>query len=148
MPIPALQTNGFLPEGIHECTIEEITDRFGRFQASDARPRLNIGLVKYWQELNEANIGKYLIVDGSFITNKDEPSDIDVLLVAKDDYVPTDEMPPFMKNPASRKYVLKNHKLDFKLGWDDDDTSLEYLALYQDVKYQPGLKKGILKIVL
>ncbi len=148
MPIPALQENGLLPEGIHDCTIEEISERFGRFQTSDMRPRLNSGLVKYLEELKEANIGKYLIVDGSFITCKDEPNDIDVLLVAKDDYVPTEEMPPFKKNAASSKYINKYHKLDFHFGWDGDNTSLEYLALYQDVKSQPGIKKGILKISL
>lgn len=28
MPIPALQTNGLLPSGIHECPLEDINERF------------------------------------------------------------------------------------------------------------------------
>ena len=41
MPIPLLNENGLLPMGIHICILEEIRQRFGRFQGSDRRPHLN-----------------------------------------------------------------------------------------------------------
>ncbi len=40
MLIPELNENGFLPEGIHEASLEEIRERFGRFQRTDRRPAL------------------------------------------------------------------------------------------------------------
>ena len=40
MPIPDLNSEGFLPDRIHDCTIEEAKSRFGRFQDSDRRPLL------------------------------------------------------------------------------------------------------------
>ena len=61
MPIPDFEQDGFLPVGIHDCTIEEISERFGRFQSSDRRPSLNTGLINYITELRATNIGKYLI---------------------------------------------------------------------------------------
>jgi hypothetical protein len=38
--IPSFDQNGNLPEGIHDCTIEEAAERFGAFQRSDRRPQL------------------------------------------------------------------------------------------------------------
>ena len=78
--------------------IEEITERFGKFQRTDQRPRLNAGLIKYIEELKDADIGKYLIVNGSYVTGKDTPSDVDVLLVLKDEIDLNGDLPPFRKN--------------------------------------------------
>lgn len=148
MPIPDFEQDGFLPLGIHDCTIEEISERFGRFQSSDRRPSLNAGLINYITELRSANIGKYLIVNGSFVTTKEKPSDIDVLLVLKDDVDLTGNLPPFRKNAFSRKYINKYHKLDFHFGFDNDPSSTEILDYFLEVKYQPGKNKGILRINL
>jgi predicted nucleotidyltransferase len=148
LPIPDLESTGFLPEGIHECTIEEISDRFGRFQTTDKRPTLNGGLVRYISELREAAIGKYLIVNGSYVTSKDSPSDIDVLLVLKDDVDLTNNLPPFRKNAISKKYINKYYKIDFHFGFENDVSAINILNNFLEVKYQPGKKKGILKILL
>lgn len=148
MAIPDLQLNGFLPDGVHECTIEEITNRFGRFQNSDRRPILNQGLIRYLEELRQANIAKYLIVNGSFVTSKELPSDIDVLLVLKDDVDLTAEVPPYRYNARSRQYVQNHHRLDFHFGFEGDPSAVQILDHFQGVKYQPGQTKGILKIAL
>lgn len=148
MPIPDFEQDGFLPIGIHDCTIEEISERFGRFQISDRRPSLNEGLISYFRELRDANIGKYLIVNGSFVTSKDNPSDIDVLLVLKDDVDLTGDLPPFRKNAFSRRYINKHYDLDFHFGFENDPSATNILNNFLEVKYQPGKNKGILKINL
>ncbi|MBK6915137.1 MAG: hypothetical protein IPH11_16275 [Ignavibacteriales bacterium] len=148
MAIPELEEDGFLPIGIHICTAEEISERFGRFQSSDRRPSLNEGLISYINELKEAEIGKYLIVNGSYVTQKDKPSDIDVLLVLKDDVDLTGDIPPFRKNAASKKYINRYHKLDFHFGYEDDEAFTNILLNFKEVKYQPGKYKGILRVDL
>ena len=148
MPIPDFNQEGFLPIGIHDCTIEEISTRFGRFQTTDQRPTLNEGLISYIIELRQANIGKYLIVNGSFVTSKDKPSDIDVLLVLKDDADLTGDLPPFRKNAFTRKYISKYYKLDFHFGFEGEDSATKILNNFLEVKYQPGKNKGILRINL
>ncbi len=40
MAIPSLDSEGFLPVGVHDCTLDEIGARFGTFQRSDRRPQL------------------------------------------------------------------------------------------------------------
>lgn len=148
MPIPQLLPDGLLPDGIHECTIEEIVERFGRFQDTDRRPKLAKELATYLIELRSAGIGKYLIVDGSFVTSEPRPGDVDLLLVLRDDVDLSASVPPFRYNARSKRYVRKHFNFDFFFGYEGDPTATEYLALFRDVKYRPGLVKGYLKVVL
>ena len=37
---PPFNENGWLPDGIYDCTMDEAADRFGGFQSSDRRTRL------------------------------------------------------------------------------------------------------------
>lgn len=60
MPIPSTDSNGLLPTGIHDCTIEEIGVAFGQFHASNRRVRLFKGLQEYVGLLSTARIGKFL----------------------------------------------------------------------------------------
>ncbi len=98
--------------------------------------------------MRQADIGKYLIVNGSFVTTKDKPSDIDVLLVLKDDVDLTGDLPPFRRNAFSPKYINKYYKLDFHFGFEDEPSSTNVLQNFLEVKYQPGKNKGILRINL
>ncbi len=148
MPIPPLLDAGLLPDGIHECTVDEIIDRFGVFQESDQRPRLARELLAYVEEIRAAGVGKYLVVDGSFVTGKAHPEDVDLLLVLRDDVDLARPVPPFQYNPRSKRYVRKNYSFDFFAGFEDDASSEQMLALFRDVKYLPGEVKGYLKVVL
>ena len=140
--------DGFLPDGIHECTVEEIVERFGSFHGSDRRPRLAKALSEYFAELRSSAIGKYLIVDGSFVTGEPRPGDVDLLLVLRDDVDLGQPVPPFRYNPRSKRYIRKNYDFDFAFGFDGDETSTQYLALYRGIKGRPGNVKGFLKVVL
>ena len=40
MAIPALNDQSLLPEGIHECMLDEVQSRFGVFQGNDRRQQL------------------------------------------------------------------------------------------------------------
>jgi hypothetical protein len=70
MPIPALTTDGFLPEGIHDCSLAELQERFGHFQRNDVRPRLFERLSKFIQQAVATGLVTSIIVDGSFVTSR------------------------------------------------------------------------------
>jgi hypothetical protein len=77
MPIPDLDANGLLPPGVHDCTLEELEERFGRDQWVENRLRpcrslLCARLEEYVAELQRARSAT-LIVDGSFVTGRAEP---------------------------------------------------------------------------
>lgn len=72
--IPALNRKGFLPQGIHPATIEEVGRYFGSSNAR--RKALFSGLEKALRNLSAAGARK-VYLNGSFVTKKDNPNDID-----------------------------------------------------------------------
>lgn len=148
MPIPDFNNNGLLPVGIFECTMKELQIRFGRFQSSDLRVKLFELLENYVNELKFANNGKFLIIDGSFTTNKENPSDIDLLLVFKDDVNFEKPVPPCVYNVRSKKYLRKKYPFDIFFGFEEDDSTKKIIDLFLKVKGKPDLRKGFLKIIL
>lgn len=148
MPIPPLSPDGLLPDGVHECTLDEAVERFGRFQGSDVRVRLARQLAQYVDEVRSARVGRYLIVDGSFVTAEARPNDVDLLLVLRDDLDLAGTVPPFEYNARSRRYVRKYYEFDLFVGFEDDDSSREMIALFRGVKNHPRAVKGVLKVAL
>lgn len=147
MPIPDLNDNGHLPKGIYECSIEELENRFGKFQSSDKRIKLFNSLKSYIEELKSTDSAKFLLIDGSFTTSKDSPSDIDLILVLNDEIDLNETVPPFKYNVRSKKYLKKHYPFDFYFGFEDDISTLKMINLFFRVKDSP-LEKGFLKIFL
>ncbi len=80
--IPAFEDNGYLPPGIHRATLDEIEARFGT--ESELRRAQFESLTWPIDLVRRAGIQR-LIIDGSFVTERFEPNDIDcILLVALD----------------------------------------------------------------
>src|SRR6218665_2138815 len=73
MPIPKL-TAGDLPSGEYIVTLAEIEQAFG-FQ-NDRRKLLMSGLTKAVEMFKVAGV-EFVLVDGSFTTDKEDPADID-----------------------------------------------------------------------
>src|SRR5436190_1131322 len=80
--IPPFRADGYLPEGVYLATEAEVIFRFG--SSSPRRRRLVLRL-RRWLELVRQTRCRRLLVDGSFVTAKAEPQDIDaVVLLAAD----------------------------------------------------------------
>src|SRR5512132_1116397 len=93
MPIPNLDHRGVLPPGLHACSLDEIQARFGSFQESDRRVRLHEELVRYAAAARDSRMIRALVVDGSFVTDKAEPGDIDLVIVLGG-AIPQGDLPP------------------------------------------------------
>ncbi|MCG8450731.1 MAG: hypothetical protein MI725_14270, partial [Pirellulales bacterium] len=75
--IPDFREDGCLPEGLHVATEAEITFRFG----TDTPQRRRLALrLRRWIELSRAVSARRLFVDGSFVTTKPIPNDIDAVV--------------------------------------------------------------------
>ena len=84
MAIPALLSSGVLPAGLHEATLAEVAERFGSMNPS--RQRLQKGLEVVATTARSTGYFVDLVLDGSFVTDKTEPGDIDAVLRTKADY--------------------------------------------------------------
>lgn len=81
--IPAFRPDGYLPEGVHLATEAEVTFRFG--SAPPRRRRLTLRL-RRWVELARGVHARRLLVDGSFVTEKRDPNDIDAVVLLPGDF--------------------------------------------------------------
>lgn len=79
MPIPPLDPFGLLPVGVYDCTVDEISERFGGASDSHRRDLFN-GFYRWRSLLVRRNLPFELHVDGSFTTSADQPKDVDVAI--------------------------------------------------------------------
>jgi hypothetical protein len=76
--LPEFNDNGFLPPGIYSATLEEISARFGQ----EPELRRNQMESLSWLVILAKRVGvQRVIVNGSFVTDKWEPNDIDCVLL-------------------------------------------------------------------
>jgi hypothetical protein len=147
MPIPDLNENGFLPEGIHEASIEEVRERFGRFQRTDRRPALFTKLSAYLAEVRASGLAVAVILDGSFVTAKDEPSDIDLILVLRPDHDDRAELRPFEYNAVAKARGRNRYRFDMVSAPEGSDDYEQAVRFFQLVKRRSDLRKGVIKVI-
>jgi hypothetical protein len=76
--IPPFNDDGYLPAGIHQATVEEIAARFG--VESELR-RVEMESVRWLLDLARRAGVRRLIINGSFVSDKLEPNDVDCVLL-------------------------------------------------------------------
>jgi hypothetical protein len=133
MPIPDFDDN-VLPEGIHECTIEEIELRFGRFQRSDRRIKLTERLKEYLNAAKQSGIIKAVIIDGSYVMNKDEPDDVDLIAILSSDFDWAQELKPYQANVIDKAAVRRDYRFD---GFSYEEGEPGLLGLIADFAVVP-----------
>lgn len=76
--LPAYDDDGNLPSGIHRCSLAELIARFG--SGSDDREAEISELQSFIEAAISAGVRR-LLVDGSFVTGKLSPNDVDVVIL-------------------------------------------------------------------
>ena len=146
MSIPPLEADGYLPEGIHDCTLEELQSRFGEDTDVACRSLLFSRLHEYVQELRSTERDFVLLIDGSFVTGKARPNDIDLVLILPHDHDFRSELRPFEYNVMSRRRVSKRYAFDLLVARADSLELQEYVEFFQQVRGDPSRRKGILRV--
>ena len=81
--LPSLDENGYLPPGIHLCTIDELASRFGHGSPErEVETQELLGFVA-WER--RAGIIR-LVVNGSYVTAKKSSNDVDIVALPGRDY--------------------------------------------------------------
>jgi hypothetical protein len=147
MPIPALDERGLLPAGVHRCSLEEVQARFGQFQSTDRRVHLFQQLQRYVEQARSAAVVRAIVVDGSFVTSKVDPEDIDLMVVLPGD-LPGGELSPVVYNAISKRRIRKTYPFDAFVASDGTVEYQELVEFFAQVKAQPGVQKGLLRVEL
>lgn len=154
MPIPELNNYGLLPPGKYDCTLDEIKARFSQANHRPKREELWKLLIDYLALIRPIGIVVAVYVDGSFITDKTVPSDIDLVL----------EMPPpsmavlnaLMRSEFEHDHVKSLYKMDIWFWYPDAPAENDWVGFFQELKakdlvrlhLKPDARKGILRVVL
>lgn len=82
MALPDFNEAGDLPPEVHRATLDEILERFG--SGSARRTACARRLAHIFELARRTGSLRFLIVFGSFVTRKEEPNDVDVILIMDD----------------------------------------------------------------
>jgi hypothetical protein len=148
MPIPPFDEHGFLPAGIHDCTVEEIQARLAAFQGSDRRPQLWTRFKKFLSEATASGLVRAVLLDGSFVTAKPDPNDIDLIVVVPPGHDFSSDLKPPEYNVLSKRRVQRRHGFDLLVACADSDEYRRYVRFFQQIRFEPGRSKGILRVLL
>jgi hypothetical protein len=152
-------TTGLLPAGIHPATVQDVEDTFVTpFQGSTTRA----GIFSFWVEHRKA-IADFVVLgkqwlDGSFVTDKNDPGDADVVTFLDPDEV--DQLPPhrvimlqgLMGGPYTRglwrcdSYYIA----EYPLGHPYRQTYEQYVQYwnghFSKVRGSPSTVKGFVEV--
>jgi predicted nucleotidyltransferase len=148
MAIPTLNADGILPEGIHACGLDEIKARFGSFQGSDRRPQLFAKLEELIGEFRKSSLIAALVVNGSFVTGKAAPNDVDVLIVLGTGHDWQADLTPSDYALLSHSRLRRRFGFDVLVAEDDSELYWKYVRFYSQSRELPQATKGVLRIKL
>ncbi|MBI5774445.1 MAG: hypothetical protein HZA89_11965 [Verrucomicrobia bacterium] len=148
MPVPALNDDGFLPPGIWDCKLAELRERFGIFSGSDQRPRLFARLDDLFQTLQRSGLFETLLVDGSFVTAKPAPNDIDLVAVLLPGHDFERDLPMSEYALVSRAMLRRRYGFDVVIAEKDSPLCKTYVEFFSRVRDNPGASKGLLRLSL
>jgi len=152
MALPVFNDKGILPEGIHNCSLNEAE----QLLVSDGRRK------ELWEKLGNflnwikpMNFFEFIYIDGSFLTDKPTPNDIDLVLEIKQNTTSglSNVDPKVFNNP----YVKSQFSLDVYVtpyivptNYNDFREFFQYIGIKEGLNrgLNPKEKKGILKVML
>jgi hypothetical protein len=143
MPIPVFREDGYLPEGLHVATEEEVIARFG--QSAPHRNYLG-GRLRHWLALARAVGALRFFIDGSFVTAKVEPGDVDAVIWLPDRFgeqvrsrIPEAVELQTMVMTREPKELFSAYSSEMWDGW------VEFFSLTREVDAR---RKGVVEVAL
>jgi hypothetical protein len=141
--IPEFRDDGYLPEGVHLATEAEVTFRFGT--SSQKRRRLALRL-RRWIELARSLGAQRFFVDGSFVTAKNEPNDVDAVIWLPDDF--SDKVSSGWSDALELETMLLNRHpeelfaAENRRDWDD------WVEFFTRTRETDDRRKGVVEVEL
>ncbi len=148
MPIPALNEDGFLPDGVHDCSLVELRERFGQFHQSDRRCQLFDRFADYLREAQTSGVVRAVIVDGSFVTAKAIPNDVDLIVISLAKAALPSILRPMEYNALSRRHIRRTYGMDVLLAQEGESEVEEHIEFFSLVRNRPETRKGMLRIAI
>jgi hypothetical protein len=141
--IPPFRPDGYLPEGVHQITEAEVTFRFGT--QSRRRRRLALRL-RRWIELARAVGARRLLVDGSSVTAKAEPDDVDAVLLVPEIF--PDLVAQGLEAAVELEEMFLSRQPEELFPADDEAVWNKWCEFFGRTREADGRRKGLVEIAL
>lgn len=141
--IPPFRADGYLPNGIYRCSEAELTFRFG--SATRRRRRL-ILRVRRWIELSRSVGATRLLIDGSFVTAKPEPNDVDAVVLLPTDFEARIELGEIAALELEEMLIARSPEEIFAA--EDDSDFSDWIEFFSRTREADNRKKGLVEVSL
>jgi len=141
--IPEFRDDGYLPEGLHSATAAEVTFRFG--STNSRRRRLALRL-RRWIELARGTRAERFLVDGSFVTAKEYPKDVDAVVWLAVDF--EEQVLEGSDAAAELEDMLLTRRPEEIFAAEDSHDWDEWVEFFGRTREADGSRKGLVEVEL
>jgi hypothetical protein len=141
--IPDFRGDGYLPEGLYLAPEAEVIFRFGT--ATRRRTRLVLR-VRRWLELARRIGVRRLFVDGSFVTAKAEPEDVDAVVLLPLDF--QRQVDRGLEPALEFEEMLVTRCPEEIFAAEDEQDWEEWIQFFSRTRELDGRRKGLVEIRL
>ena len=141
--IPAFRPDGYLPEGLHPASEAEVTFRFG--STTPRRRRLVLRL-RRWLFLARDIRARRLLIDGSFVTAKSEPDDIDAVILLPTNFAILIEQGN--ESAIELEQMLLTRRPEELFAAEDELDWNDWFEFFSRTRESDGRRKGLVEIQL
>lgn len=141
--ISQFRPDGYLPEGLHVAAEPEVMFRFG--SSTPRRRRLALRL-RRWLELARLTRAKRFMVDGSFVTSKDQPNDIDAVIFLPADF--QKQIEAGVDSAIELEEMLLTRRPEEIFAAEDISDWNDWIEFFRRTRESDGRRKGLVEIQL
>lgn len=141
--IPKFCTDGYLSEGLYLASEAKIMFRFG--SSSRRRRRLTLRL-RRWIELARMVGGLRLLIDGSFVTAKVEPYDIDAVILLPPDF--QHQIEQGIEAALELEEMILTRRPEEIFAAEDETDWNEWIEFFSRTREADGRRKGLVEVKL
>lgn len=141
--IPAFRDDGYLPEGLYLAAEAETTFRFG---SENRRRRRLILRMRRWIGLARAVGAARLLIDGSFVTAKDQPDDIDAVVLLPANF--EEQIEEDVDAALDLEGMLLTRMPEEIFAAEDETDWNEWVEFFSQTREADGRRKGLVEIEL
>lgn len=141
--IPLFRPDGYLPEGLYVGSEAEIIFRFG---SSSRRRRRLVLRLRRWIELGQQVGAQRLLIDGSFVTAKEEPHDIDSVILLPTDF--TQRLERESAPALELEEMLLTRRPEELFAAEDETDWEEWVEFFSQTREPDRRRKGLVEIRL
>jgi len=141
--IPDFRQDGYLPEGMFLASEAEVTFRFG---TTNRRRRSLVLRVRRWVELAREIKAPRLFIDGSFITAKTQPNDVDAVVLLPADF--ENQIAADSDVAIEFEGMLLTRRPEEIFAAEDKTDWNEWVEFFSRTREPDGRSKGLVEIEL